>query len=442
MKSDRCCRRAFLQALGLGAGFLPLLDSKTAPGAPPGGYPTRLVTITWTNGTIPEQFYPPVGMLSEALPPLLAPLEPYKSKMLFLRGADAQRGAIDVQVMLDQELPYSGHYSYPALLTGTYRDGVSEGPSIDQLIADDLAAKGVPSKLLNLGVRPGSSSTSWKAAGQKNTLETDPYRVFNRLFAGVPSLPDAPEQTEALVGRRQAVLDFVGSELEQFGARLGSDDRSKVQSHLEAIRELQTRLTSPSAELAGCAPPSLPMDRPDFDDVRNYPTHVSEILALAGAALKCDFARCITIDLVDDGGGNTLSFPWLGLEGADYHSIAHDVPSDGPESKAAIDRWFFEQVAQFVADLANTAEGEASLLDNTCILIANDMNEGATHYVGELPFLLIGSAGGFFKQGESLSLSSNVPNNLLLVSLCHAMGLDISSVGSSYEGDLDATLRA
>jgi len=100
-----------------------------------------------------------------------------------------------------------------------------------------------------------------------------------------------------------------------------------------------------------------------------------------------------------------------------------------------------QEIASLVADLAATPEGNGSVLDNTCILLMNDMNEGANHWVGEVPYLIIGGAGGFFKQGQTVTLPHTVPNNQLLTTLCHAMGLEIASIGA-YSGDLDSVLRA
>ena len=268
---------------------------------------------------------------------------------------------------------------------------------------------------------------------------------------------DDPGMTaaDALRLRRGSVLDFVGTELEQFSTGLGMDDRAKVQAHLEAIRQLEAKLNAPPPSNGsggtgggggvpvgtGCAAPMLPGSKPNFNNVSNYPAHVSAMLAIAGAAVKCDVARCITVDLIDDGGGNSLTFPWLNLNSPDYHAIAHEG-SASYSQKTAIDTWFFEQVAALVADLANTPEGTGSVLDNTCILIANDMNEGSNHYVGDMPYLIIGSCGGFFKTGETLGFAKNVAHNQLLTTICHAMGLDIPSVGDGYAGDIDALVRA
>lgn len=457
MRNARHRRRTFLQGLGLGAGFLPLLDPESAP-AQAAGFPKRLITITWTNGIVPGQFYPSAGPLG-TLPPLLAPLEPYKSKVLALRQSNAAKSPIDLRVMIDKNETYSGHGAYPALLTGTWTGTISapssESASIDQLIANDLVSKGVSSPLLNLGARPYASSTTWKSAGTKNSQQTDPYKVFASLFSGVPTTPGMnPEETpgiDSLKARRKSVLDFVGRELDQFGSGLGSEDRAKVQSHIEAIAQLEAKLGGMSGGAgsggtgggtvgAACVAPVLPSSKPNFNDVNNYPAHVASMLAVAGAAIKCDFARCITLDLIDDGGGNSLTFPWLDINSPDYHAIAH-LGESGYGDKTPIDVWFMKQVAALVGDLASTPEGDGTVLDNTCILVTNDMNEGSNHYVGEVPYLIIGSAGGFFKQGETVALPRNVPNNQLLTTVCHAMGLEVPSVGA-YPGDLDSVLRA
>jgi hypothetical protein len=459
MKKNRHCRRTFLQGLGLGAGFLPLLSSEAPAQSTATGFPKRLIVITWTNGIVPAQFYPAAGPLTAALPNILAPLEPYKSKVLAMRMANSAKSPIDMQVMIDANQTYNGHQSYPALLTGTWRSGTaSDGPSIDQLIANHLQTQGVAQPLLNLGARPYSSSTSWRAAGQKNTAQTDPYRLLSTLFAGVPTTPGmmpeppttggGPSTADALRLRRRSVLDFVGTELERFSTRLGTEDRAKVQSHLEAVRELENRQGTGGTGGTGgtptgtyCAAPALPATKPNYNQIANYPAHVSATLAVAAAAVKCDKARCITIDLIDDGGGNSLTFPWLDINSPDYHAIAH-AGSGSYTQKASIARWYYEQIAVMVRDLANTPEGTGSALDNTCILVANDMNEGANHYVGNIPYLIIGSCGGFFKQGECVSFARNVPHNHFLTTICHAMGLDIAQVGTNYSGNVDALLRA
>jgi hypothetical protein len=466
MNNSRFSRRTLLQAAGLGVGFLPLLEADFASGQN-AAFPKRLITVTWTNGIVPGSFYPPAGPLTGALPALLAPLEAYKSKILMCRHGTKSASPFDIKVMVDAGQEFNGHQSYPALLTGTWKDGlVANGPSIDTLIAAELISKGAhKSPQLNLGARPYSSSTSWKSANTKNTAITDPWKIASTLFAGVPTTPGTtptPPSTmpggtsaEALRARRASVLDFVAQDLQRFSGKLGTDDRQKVQHHLEAIRELEGKLSAANMPTGGaggmtggtgsvgtgCAQPALGSKPSSLTSNTNYPALVDAVFGVAGAAAKCDLARCITIDLIDDGGGNSLTFPWLNVSSPDYHAIAHLGSADYP-NKIKIDTWFFERLAGLVKDLASAPEGSGSVLDNTCILVCNDMNEGANHWVKSIPYFMIGSCGGFFKQGQVLSLANAVPNNQLLTTICHAMGLQAATVGSNYAGDLDSQLKA
>jgi hypothetical protein len=99
-------------------------------------------------------------------------------------------------------------------------------------------------------------------------------------------------------------------------------------------------------------------------------------------------------------------------------------------------------VAYLAGQLAANSEGGATTLDNTALLVLNDMNEGDFHDVRSLPVLILGSCGGFFKNGTCVQLQSNAPNNQLLTSVCHAMGLMVPNVGDTYTGDLDGVLKA
>ena len=162
---------------------------------------------------------------------------------------------------------------------------------------------------------------------------------------------------------------------------------------------------------------------------------------LVAAAVICGKARAVTMDLIDDGGGNSLNFPWLNISSPDYHAIAHQG-SAGYTQKTAIDQWFYQaSVAEVVSKLAAAPEGSGSVLDNTVILVAQDMNEGSNHGIFSIPYLIIGSGGGFFKTGRMVTFPSQVPNNQLLTSIAHAMGLNVAGVGNpKYTGDLDSVL--
>jgi len=444
-------RRALLKSLGLGAGFLPLLSTERARGAATStGYPRRLITIAVTDGICPPDFYTSgSGALPSMLPFTLQPLATWSSKLLLFRQANSQGSPIDCNVMMDIGAKYGGHFTYPALLTGavTSQNGTDSvptvtatQPSIDQLYANDLAQNaGVSNALLNVGCRPYASSTSWASNGVKNTAETDPYKLFTNLFGG-SSMTAA--QMNALIARRKSVLDFVGGELTKFAGNLGTDDKTKVQSHLAAIQSLESQLQSMSTGAPTCTPPTLTPSGLNFNTVTNYPTHVTFMSDLVAAAIICGKARAVTMDLIDNGGGNSLTFPWINIPSPDMHAIAHQG-SANYDQKSLIDQWFYQQcVAELCTKLSAASEGTGTVLDNTVILVMSDMSEGAEHYVGRIPYVIIGSGGGFFKTGRTVTFTSQVPNNKLLTSILHALGMtSVTGVGDpKYGGDIDSAL--
>ena len=421
--SNKFSRRAVLAGLGASAAMLPLLHAEKAPAAD-GAFPKRIVTVTWTNGVMASSFYPTGTELT--LGATLTPLEPYKSKIIMPVG-------LDQKVLLDMNnREYDGHFTYPCLFTGT-AENVAEsrkpqGPSIDQVIADSIAkTTKLTAPSLNLGVRSAGDGepTSWKGPGQKNVPETDPVRLFNRLFAGA-AVP-AP-QVDALLLRRKSILDFLGKDLEAYGTRLGTEDRAKIQAHLEAIRDLEKQLEGGTGPGLACTAPMQPAATKDT------PTLMKLMFEMAGIALTCDHTRVITIDLYDDGGGDGNNFPWLGISD-DYHTVAH-AGGNMAEQKTKIDNWIFSQVALMLAKLDGAKEGDGTALDNTVVVTANDMDDGANHYVGKTPFVLIGSCGGFFKTGQ-VQKYNKTAHNRLLVSLLNAMGVEVQSFGAAgYGGPL------
>lgn len=80
-------RRTFLRQLGLSAAalpFLPVLPSLAQ--SAPGGKPQRIIFLFTPNGTIPPEFWPDQTGPDFQLKRILAPLEPFKSRLMTLHG--------------------------------------------------------------------------------------------------------------------------------------------------------------------------------------------------------------------------------------------------------------------------------------------------------------------------------------------------------------------
>lgn len=424
-------RRALLGTLGLSAAFLPLIGVERARAAGASGFPKRLVTVTWGHGVCQSLFYPSDDSVTSEI---LAPLAPVAPKVLVAAG-------VDYKMMLEQGKDYDGHFSYPVIYTGTYKNTggqncTSTGPSLDQAYSDAVA-KQVNLKQPLLVISVQCQGTSFRAAGARNTGEGDAKRLFDTLFS---STAMRPEDVAKLRQRRQSVLDLVATQLESYQARLGTEDRAKISAHLDSVRQLEKQL---SAGGAACTEPMTNTSSNSYQDV------VPAMMDITAMALRCDLTRSVSIAWADDAGGRPVTLPWVDIN-SDLHAIAHQgQPGYGQKKRSDI--WMYEQVARLAKQLDEATEGSETVLDHSAIVVGNDMNEGSNHFVGGMPFVIVGSAGGYFKTGRTVRLGSwagksgeywrgesGVPHNHLLASLSNALDMPTDSFGEGYAGTLDA----
>lgn len=444
----RFSRRALLKSMGVSAAFLPLIDAERALGATTAtGAPKRVVTVTWTNG-MPSTSFWPTSDTDPSSSEVLKPLAPLAAKVLLAAG-------VDVKVMLDSGHSYDGHFSYPSLWTGTYKNvsgqfATATGPSIEQAYSNFVAKTvNLPIPVMSLsliGAGQYTGVTSHRADGTANTAETNPSRLFTQFF-NKSTNPPPPAQASSTQLRQKSLLDYVQKDLQNFSGRIGTADRAKVAAHIESIRQLELQLSSvtPTASVS-CMAATAPASATDFQAT------MKSFLDLTAVALRCDLTRAVSMVWGADGGSSPGSFPFLNVPG-DYHNLAHQGAA-GYASKTKIDNWYYTQVAYLAKALDATAEAGATVLDNSVIGVTTDMSEGAAHYVGRLPFLLIGSAGGYFKTGRVVKLGtwagktgtywskdSGVANNMLLATLGNALGMPTGDTfGIGYAGVLPQLL--
>ena len=132
----RLSRRTFLRGVGAGAALLPMLESEWARGATPAP-PKRIVTLAMSNGFALPNFYPPGDDPTASM--ILSPLASLKSKVTLVAG-------LDFKNMLDTGHNYDGHFSFPTMYTGTYKNTggqncTATGASIDQVHLDERSRR-------------------------------------------------------------------------------------------------------------------------------------------------------------------------------------------------------------------------------------------------------------------------------------------------------------
>ena len=451
MNPLRFTRRNLLRGGLAATAAIPLLNARRAIGD--NASPTRFVVFTTPNGTRNSLFWPTGTEKSFTLNQITKPLEPYKSKLTFLKGIklnpSLQNGALGGTLGSEHARGTGGMLTARPLNAGkdfvsfgNTTSGWGSGQSLDQYLATRLAPP-TTFKSLQLGVHVRDTQVrariSYTASNQPVPPRDDPKDVFNTLFGGMTSTPGG--MTDPALARlwaqRKSVFDLMGGETQRLMGLVGSEDRMKLDAHLTAMRDVEQRLVGTPGNGNGtgtgtgvmCSPPTLAAADLEVDD--QYLQAGKNQMDLAAAALACDQTRILTFQWSYSESEHLFQF--LKVNNAaisgNHHAISHDFSTVATNvnylAYNAIQTWYAEQVAYFLGKLDSYQEGDKTLLDNTILLWATEIGESTQHDLTMMPYVLAGSAGGAISTGRYLDFSSaRKDNNQLLVSIAHAMGAD------------------
>ncbi|MFM7210225.1 MAG: DUF1552 domain-containing protein [Verrucomicrobiota bacterium] len=421
-------RRDFLRRLGLSAATLPLLSGLTSLHAAAGAPARRRTVFVFSpNGTIPSEFWPDAVGEKFGLKRILAPLAPFRDRLLTLRGVNNRvRGDGDGH-MRGMSCLLTGIELFPGNIQGGGETpaGWASGPSIDQEIRRFLQADPATRTRmgsLEFGVAVPNRAdpwTRWSYAGpnQPMTPVTSPYAMFEKLYGQT-------KDRESLA----SVLDGLKSDLRAVAARVDARDREALDRHATALREMEKQLQE-QATAGAVKVPSAPaagvlLENDNIPEVTRMQT---ELLI---SAFQNDMARVATFQFTHSVGQARMR--WIGVEET-HHALSHDpdLNAGSKEKLTRINIWFAEQIAHLARRLQDTAEpgGQGTMLDHTTIVWTNELGKGNSHTHEDIPWLLLGGGLGF-RTGRALAFDKQ-PHNRLLLSLAHGFGHRIDKFGNA-----------
>ncbi|MCB9683213.1 MAG: DUF1552 domain-containing protein [Alphaproteobacteria bacterium] len=379
--SARISRRTILRGLGA-AIALPALEATwpTARAAAGEAAPARLVGMFFPNGNTtgdPSATWVPTATgAGWVAPPGLAGLAPVRSHVRVLTGLD------NADLTGDHAVRMRSAWS-PVLGLGD--DGLPVcGPSLDTLVAPALAGSAPLDRLVLASEgavgcqRPDcfwNFHLSWSTGVDPTPRQLEPAGVFERLF-GMPDGQGLPSVVRRAT--RASVLDSVTADAHALSARLGAEDRARLDDYLTAIRGLERRLTAAPADDCPAEAPGVPADPQ---------AHVAAMLDLIVLALRCDRVR--TVSYMPAVAQSYRRLDFLGYD-TDHHLASHQQP----EPHTAATAWYVGRYAALVGalDAAVLPDG-SSLLDHTVVTLHSEIGDGPTHGHTELPVLVAGRPG-------------------------------------------------
>jgi hypothetical protein len=420
-------RRTFTHGSALAAvvgPFLAALRGDSHAGGT-GRSARRLVVFFTPNGTIHNRWRPTVTGtdFTFGAGTILEPLAPVKRHLVVFDGIDFV-GASNHEGGMASMLTGNGNATSPSM-----------GMSVDQFVARRL---GTSTRLASLDL--GVQTSAWGANTQTRMLyegpgrfvppDDEPASVYRRLFG---SMMPAPGMVDAALARRRSVLELVRTDLRDLHSRVGAEERRKLDAHLESLRRVETSLSSmPSPATTTCVPPALMVSNHLQNE--NFPRVGAAQMDLLIAALACGTTRVASIQWT-----HTVSptvFTWIG-QSEGHHALSHmsDSNTAGVAQFVAAERWFAQQFATLVSRLEAIPEpdGTGTLLDNSLVVWAKEMGDGRLHDCVSVPFVFAGGAGGRLATNRYVRFD-HMPHQRLLVTICHAMGMDVPTFGDPSRG--------
>jgi len=426
-------RRRFLHGTGV-AMALPWLESIPVWGAGPiagASAPRRLAILFMANGVNPDRWWAKGSGADMELGPSLAPLEPLKGKINYIKGL-FNKAATGVGIHPGM----TGNLLSGATLTkGAELHG---GVSLDQVLASHIGDQTVqPSMVLgceqpvtgyhetNFSMAY-SSHVSWSSPTSPVPMEVYPSLAFDSLFENRGSQ------------RNLSVLDRVMEQAASLRRQVAAADRMKLDEYLTSVREVEKRAQDmrtakdkADASARDRRQMVAAMPRPDNglpEDIRDHMRLMCDILALA---FQTDKTRIATLLLCRDISG--LFYPFLDVRLA-HHLASHE---DTGDAFMRINQFYMTQYAYLIDKLAAMPEGESTVLDNSCLVFMSNMWSGSNHDSTKVPVLTAGRLGGTLDTGRVLDYTGAGDENRKLcsfyLSLMDRMGVTLDRFGDATE---------
>jgi hypothetical protein len=410
---------------------LPLLPSalpRTTWGNEP-TTPLRLLFYYVPNGIQVDWWKPTILGEGYDLKEISAPLEPVQQHVSLLSGL-ANLSAEDV--VPGDHARGTGSFLTGVKIKRTAGSDIDNGISVDQVIANEKGHETLfPS--LQVGIQPGGNTgdctAGYSCAYTRNIAWaddttplpniTDPKLLFDRLFGVDEGVP--PELRALRAASRASVLDHVLGEAKALHARLGTDDKAKLDQYLTAVEEVEVRVSSVGggACSAGDPPPS---------EVA-FAEHVDLMQRLIVTAFQCDLTRIVTFMLGE--AASNQSYDFIGVPGSHHEISHHQNDANKLADLVKIGNWEVQQFANLVQLMHDTPDGDGTLLDGTLAFWSSEIQDGNDHTHRDLPVLLAGTGHGAHAPGRHIDYGAESPRPIsdLLLWMAQTFGVDVDRVG-------------
>jgi hypothetical protein len=249
--------------------------------------------------------------------------------------------------------------------------------------------------------------TIFAGVGAPNTV----FSNLTNLFGTGATNPDT-----YAVARGKSVIDVVRADLDRLSSMdMSASDKQKLKTWTELLHYTGGSVAT-GAQCSMATAQQLGLSASASGG--NITKTANVFMDLAVMTALCDSNRVIFMKMPANANLSgvvqyTASDGSKKAVGTDAHSISHRIGNAGMGGQCvadaiaqidAVDKYYANLFAYLVGHLDMFSEGDVKLLDNTATVWIQEMSDGNSHNLNNLPILQAGSCGGYFKTGWAINV--------------------------------------
>jgi len=263
-----------------------------------------------------------------------------------------------------------------------------------------------------------SSTLSFRNPTSPLPMEFNPRKIFLQLFGE----GDNAQEREAIIQQKASLLDLISDRTRALQKTLGASDKVTLDSYLDTVREIERRVNmAASQDLSGFDIPEAPVGELD-----QFDKQVELLFDLLALAYQADLTRVVSYIMVSEGTNRTYNH--IGVPDA-FHPLSHHANDiERLKRLIKIQTWHMQEFSKFLTKMANTPDGENSLLENALFMYGSNMSNSDMHNNYPVPNILVGGAAGKMKLGgQHVDLPERTPIANLHLTVLDKLGIEVDS---------------
>jgi hypothetical protein len=262
---------------------------------------------------------------------------------------------------------------------------------------------------------------SFRDASSPLTMENDPRRIYLQMFGdrnGTAGRASELRETASL-------LDLIMEQTRALQGDLGPGDRAVLDDHLEAVRDVELRMAAQESAGVDLARSLADVELPDMPEgpLDAFDEQVKLMFDLIAIAYQADITRVVSFIMAAEHTNQTYNH--IGVRDS-FHPVSHHANDPERLDKLVrIQTWHMEKFAELLKKMAETPDGQGTLLDHSIFLYGSNMSNSDRHDNYPLPTIVVGGGNGRMKRGgRHVALPDRTPLANLHLTLLNKMGIE------------------